>query len=242
MTRTSSSDCAPYRCVFIDWHGTLSHSRFWEDQSDLAPLAQALFSPVGPCRKLLEPWMRGALTSEEVVRTVASATGIDYEVALDSLIASCQRMIVPAAVFEAIASLRKQGIKVVIATDNMDTFWRWTVPSLGLEQRFDAILSSAERKALKWDVDRAGRSLFFGDFLAREGIGPGEGVLLDDSAEAEGHIRGFGIDYLHIASPRGLLVALWYLQADHAVRTEPSERASWAAIRRAAAQRLFRPQ
>lgn len=158
--------------------------------------------------------MRGALTSEQVVGEIARSTGIDYNQALDGLIASCRAMVVPEATLAAVAALRARGTRVVIATDNMDTFWRWTVPSLGLTQRFDAILSSAALGAHKWETDDAGRSLFFQPFLDRAGIGPRESILLDDSAEAANIVEGFGIDYRQITSSEQLVEVLAALATD----------------------------
>src|SRR5262245_33574264 len=111
----------PYRCIFIDWHGTLSISLFWGHRPDLAPPSTSLFSPDGQHRGMVEPWMRGALTSEEVVRLVAQDAAVAHEVALSELIASCRAMVLVAAdILDLVASLREQGTKVVIATDNMD--------------------------------------------------------------------------------------------------------------------------
>lgn len=200
-----------YRCVFIDWHGTLSHSLFWEHRDDLAPLRAALFAPDGSHSNLVVPWCRGALTSEEVIATVAATTGIDPAMALRELEASCRRMIIPAAALAAVAALRTRGTFVAIATDNMDAFGRWTVPSLGLARQFDAILNSAELRTSKWECDEAGRSRFFRPFLDRAGIGPGESILLDDSVEGEAHVAPFGIAYRRIAAPADLLSALAWL-------------------------------
>jgi FMN phosphatase YigB (HAD superfamily) len=204
----------PYRWIFIDWHGTLSTSLFWGHRPELAPLSALLFSPEGKHCGLIEPWVRGALTSEEVVQLVAHDANVAYDIALNELITSCQGMVLVASeVLNLVASLREQGTKVVIATDNMDTFCRWTAPSLGLDQHFDDILCSAELRALKWEADATGSSPFFGQLLAREGIGPGESILLDDNAAIEAHIRAFGIDFHQITPDSGLVKALRDLNA-----------------------------
>jgi FMN phosphatase YigB (HAD superfamily) len=81
---------------------------------------------------------------------------------------------------EMIAQLRAKGLKVVLATDNMDTFHRWTVPSLQLMSLFDDILSSFQLKALKSDCGAEGRSLFFAHYLQTHSIHRGESLVLDD--------------------------------------------------------------
>jgi len=196
-----------YRCVFIDWHGTLSTDRLWGHHPGFAALAAPLFAPTGDLAALLLPWLRGALASEAVVRALAEAGGVAYAPALREFIVGCRRMaLVSAEISGLIAALRGRGVTVAIATDNTDAFVRWTVPSLGLERLFDAILCSSDLGAVKPDVDARGRSLFFDAFLRRAGLGPGESVLLDDSPDAGGRIGAFGIDYRRLTPATGGLL------------------------------------
>lgn len=174
----------------------------------------ALFQPSAPGRWLL-PWLRGQFTSEDVIADICQGTDFDSALVLQELIVSCQRMQLVAETIPAyVANLRAKGIRAVIATDNVDTFHRWTVPSLRLYDMFDAILSSYELQALKEDKDQAGQSLFFSSYLQEHHIGPGESLLLDDGDEQFGNIiRQFGIDYQHIEPGRGLVPALQTLIA-----------------------------
>lgn len=211
-----------YKCLFVDWHLTLSTSVFWGQFNDpqhphyplFAFMQSALFGRAGLNTWLL-PWMRGDLTSEEVIAGVCRGTDVDPAFALQELQASCQQMrLVSDAVPDSVARLQAKGMKVVIATDNMDTFHRWTVPSLRLRMLFDDILSSFELRALKGDADRDGRSRFFTDYLQAHAIGRGESLLLDDGDEAFGNIiRQFGIEYHHIEPATGLPAALQALAA-----------------------------
>ncbi|HLW00673.1 MAG TPA: hypothetical protein VKT82_18595 [Ktedonobacterales bacterium] len=212
----------PYTCLFVDWHLTLSTSVFWgqfsapaHPQHALFALMQSrLFGPDGLNRWLL-PWMRGKLTSEGVLAGVCRGTDVDLAFALQTLQDSCRQMRFVADVIpDAVAALRAKGLRVVIATDNMDTFPRWTVPSLRLRALFDDILCSFDLGALKEDVDQDGRSRFFADYLRRQHIGWGESLLLDDGGEDFGAIiRRFGIDYQHIEPGKGLVPALQALIA-----------------------------
>lgn len=161
------------------------------------------------------PWLRGQLTSEEVIASICQGTDFDAALVLKELMVSCQRMkLVAETIPASIASLRAKGIRAVIATDNVDTFHRWTVPSLGLYDIFDGILSSHQLQALKEDKDQGGQSLFFSNYLQTHHIGPGESLLLDDGDGRFGNIiRQFGIDYQHIEPGRGLPPALQTLLA-----------------------------
>ena len=206
----------------MDWHLTLSASIFWEQFSDpmhpqhplFALMQLKLFAPAGMATWLL-PWMRGQLTSEEVVGTVCHGTGYDSVFVLHALRSSCQQMrLVSDVIPQLVADLRSKGLQIVIATDNMDSFQRWTVPSLGLHTMFDNILSSWRLQALKEDRDEDGRSRFFADYLHTHQIGPGQSLLLDDGDEEFGNIiRRFGIEYQHIEPGRGLVPALQELAA-----------------------------
>ncbi len=212
----------PYTTLFVDWHLTLSTSLFWEQFSDsqhpqhplFALMQLKLFAPDGAHTWLL-PWMRGHLTSEEVVVEVCHGTGYDPVFALQALRDSCQQMrLVSDEIPGLVAELRTKGLQIVIATDNMDTFHRWTVPSLGLHTLFDDVLSSWRLQALKEDVDQDGRSRFFADYLQAHQISPGQSLLLDDGDEEFGNtIRRFGIDYQHIEPGTGLVPALQELIA-----------------------------
>jgi hypothetical protein len=103
---------------------------------------------------------------------------------------------------------------VVIATDNMDTFHRWTVPGLRLHTLFDDVLNSWQLRALKEDVGQDGRSLFFANYLRAHGIGRGESLLLDDCDERSAKtIRQYGVDCQHIEPGKGLAPALRELLA-----------------------------
>ena len=214
-----------YKCLFVDWHLTLSTSVFWEQFSDpahpqhrlFAFMQSALFAPAGVEIWLL-PWMRGAFTSEAVVQGVCRGTDLDPFFALQELQTSCQQMrLVSEAVPQYVADLRAKGLRVVIATDNMDTFHRWTVPGLRLHTLFDDMLNSWQLRALKEDVGQEGRSLFFADYLQAHGIGRGESLLLDDGDEAFGRIiRQFGIDFQHIEPGKGVVPALQEILASFA--------------------------
>lgn len=205
-----------YRSLFIDWHNTLSTSLFWghlqdpvHPQHHLFPLLQPL--PPAIHQALFTPWMRGNVTSEEVIHAMSEQLRLDYELIWREFICGCQRMqLLSQEIPSLITHIRAQGVKVVIATNNTDSFSRWTVPSLQLLEVFDAILNSAEVRGLKWDVDETGRSLFFADVLQDHGLHPGESVLIDDnnSEMARERTQQFGIEYRRIEPRTGLVPEL----------------------------------
>lgn len=214
-TKTTSKKSKPkYKAIFIDWNGTLSPSKFWGHLEHLNHPDNALFTKIesslfGNLSPLLKPWMKGELTSEIVIQKIAEDSKLPYDRVLEEFIISCQKMqFVSDNVLNLIKVIRDKNVKVVIATDNMDSFSRWTVPALLLNTHFDDILDSHTLKAMKGDMDDSGKSLFFDDFITRNGILPGESVLIDDSEDKEGRIGNIGIEYRKIEPVVGLVPEL----------------------------------
>lgn len=202
------------KVIFLDWYNTLSTSKFWghwEDGShshfkEFDKIQSSFFGRVKP---MIDPWMRGLYTSEEIVREIANDTDIPYELLFNELILSCQSMtFVSDELPQIINEMRKKGLKVVVATDNMDSFTRWTVDGMKLNLMFDGVLSSYHIKSLKKDFDDRGNNLFFQDYLFENGIKPEESILFDDSEDKEDRIKKFGITYQRITSSEDFLFHL----------------------------------
>ncbi|MAG59732.1 hypothetical protein CMO96_03005 [Candidatus Woesebacteria bacterium] len=116
-----------------------------------------------------------------------------------------------------VKKLRGKKVKVVIATDNMDSFTRWTAPALNLKPIFDEILSSHELKVTKSAFGKNGESLFFKDYFRKNNIKPQETVLIDDGEDKENRLGRLGIDYRRIKA-LGLVAALKRLTRNPACR------------------------
>ena len=187
-----------YKVIFIDWDGTLSNSRFWErwlgtDKYDL--IQKELFVDGIEYIRL---WMTGLLTYSKVLRFVESKTGIAYDELASELEYSARHMkFIDNEVTNLIHKLRGNGVKLVLATDNMDTFRLWSVPALGLETLFDEVLTSDTRGSLKSEIYSDGTSKFFSQYLTRNNVQSGESVLIDNSLDIR-VVENFGIDFLHV--------------------------------------------
>lgn len=199
------------KVLFLDWDGTLSNSRFWEQwQSDPKHtekynlIQKVLFTDA---HDLLIDWMKGYKTAGSVVEYVADVTGLSYEELIAELQYSCEHMsLVDSNLQDLIQDVRSKGIAVVIATDNMDTFNRWTVPALKLEDVFDGIILSVDRGAMKADTFTDGTSRFFNHFFLNTGIKPNETVLIDNSLNNK-VVEKFGMEFLHV-NDKSLLKSL----------------------------------
>jgi FMN phosphatase YigB (HAD superfamily) len=193
-----------YKTIFIDWHGTLSNSRFWDrwakdiDKQHLHQQAQYALFEDAEGLLILKDWMRGLRSVNNVISYLHEATGIPAAELEDELRYTSENMaFINHDVVDRIETLRSMGAKVLIASDNMDTFRLWTIPALGLEGLFDGILTSERRGALKSEVNEDGFSPFFSLYLRQNNIQPGEAVLIDDNQELK-LVESLGIDFLHV--------------------------------------------
>lgn len=177
------------KTVFLDWFGTQSLNTFWEHWQDPTHPNNRYVQSIEDFFRhgeMVDPWMRGLLTAEDFVKEMGGAIGVNDDILLKGLRESCRAMqFISPEIPALISRLREQGKTVIVATDNMDTFSRWTVPSMNLDEIVNGVLNSHTLGALKSDFDQEGNSLFFGDYFNCHGIKAGEAILFDDS----GHTR-----------------------------------------------------
>jgi FMN phosphatase YigB (HAD superfamily) len=163
--------------VFIDFHGTICHDRYWRSLPDdrQARLAALLF---GADTRLVYEWMRGQHTAEAINRIVAAHLDLPYDELWQSFVSDCRTMHVSPATLARIARLRQRAT-VILITGNMDSFTRFTVPALGLDTAFDAIANSWHERRLKTDDGGAA----FLDHASRHGIPIENCLVIDDAAD-----------------------------------------------------------
>lgn len=202
------------KVVFIDWNKTLSYSLFWEHLQDknhpnhqhLPAIEKWLFVDN---RDVINPWMRGEFSAEDIASKMSQDTGIDSDTILGELRRSCEEMRYSIDDLEDIVSqLQTNGTKVVIATDNMDTFSRFTVPAMRLDAVFDEILSSYDTGYLKDDDHPEDSIPFFDEYLAKHGWNYADAILLDDSPDKSGKYKKLGFERALIDSPKVLKAEL----------------------------------
>lgn len=195
------------KTIFFDWNKTLSHSRFWEHledpthprHSDGKAIVQFLFNEQ---RSLLKPWMRGELSTHEILSKINAGTGILYDFLLQELKVSCEDMsLVHEGIVDQIQELRNRGIRCVIASDNMDTFRTYTLPVLKLDDVFDDFLLSNELRVLKHDIDREKKRIpFFENYLRELDLKYSDVVLLDDTLD-DGFYAYMGLQIVQVTKP-----------------------------------------
>lgn len=195
------------KVIFFDWNKTLSNSLFW---SHMSPDKQHKYSEYHgklitslfvENKHLINPWMRGEHTTQEVMQMLSPLVGLPAEILEEELAVSCRNQaFVDESIPELINALKAKGIKVVIATDNMDTFRKHTVPSMDLELLFDDLLISCELGLLKGDHDE--KSIpFFDEYLEKYNWKYSDSVLLDDCIDKTGVYDNLGLQIRQITSP-----------------------------------------
>src|SRR5581483_5900406 len=88
-----------YKCIFLDWFYTLSNSIFWEHLNDpvhphyqLSRIMQSAIFGSAHSSTRIDAWMRGELTSEEIIAPICQENRLDQQIVLHELMISCQQM------------------------------------------------------------------------------------------------------------------------------------------------------
>lgn len=161
--------------LFIDFDGVLCFDRFWRGlpEEHFKRLQEVLFEGN---KAMLERWMRGGHTAEEVNQYVAENLGIPYEEVWRIFVEDAKTMYISKEVLDAIAGIR--GLyQTVLITVNADSLDRFTVPALSLDTYFDLIVNSYTDGRFKYE-DNGG---LFVDAAKKLGAPIENAVLLDDS-------------------------------------------------------------
>lgn len=140
------------KILFLDWYGTLSSELFWphikkEDPKLSKRIEDILFNYSS---ELIRQWMLGDISAEAICDVIAENNTATSAMLFDELIKSCENMHVNQNTVETIQELRNDH-HIILVTDNMDCFSRFTVPKTGIEKWTDAILNSSDLKRFKTD-------------------------------------------------------------------------------------------
>lgn len=149
--------------------------------------------------------MRGKYSSEEINELIAQRTGLGFGVLWHAFTRDCKSMRISSDLIAEITALRKVW-RVILTTDNMDCFDRFTVPALSLETAFDGIANSFNEGCLKTDSN--GET--FISHLAGEIT---EAVLVDDSKTTCEFFRKLGGTAYHVTNKTPAIRHLKNLQA-----------------------------
>jgi len=203
------------KIIFLDWNKTLSYSRFWqhwesgtnEYNSYSKPIIESLFNDNN---EMIIDWMKAKYNSNQICDFLSRKVGLSSHIILKELEYSCKNMVLcDPQIPDLISKLRESGSKVYVATDNMDTFRKFTIPSMSLGQLFDDFLISYELKASKIDtIDVDKKSAFFHEFMYQNDFDYHDCILLDDCADKSDLYKLWGLETININSPVHLVDSL----------------------------------
>lgn len=135
--------------LFVDFDGTLCFDKYWRSlpHEQYEKIQSLIFGADG---KHLNDWMLGKYSAEEINQYIADEVGIPFSTLWSVFVDDCKTMKVSMKTLEKISSLRERYTTVLI-TGNMDSFTRFTVPSLQLDTHFDNIYNSFSEGKHKTD-------------------------------------------------------------------------------------------
>ena len=163
--------------LFIDFDGTICFDKYWRSLSpDKFEVVQKTI--FGEDRTLLNKWMLGEHTAEEINQIVSKSTGVPYEELWQLFVNDCETMQVSEKVLDKINQLRNK-YTVILMTGNMDSFNRFTVPALHLDKYFDHINNSFFDRQFK--DDNNGEK--FIEYAKAFEVDIGECILIDNSSK-----------------------------------------------------------
>lgn len=135
--------------LFIDFDGTLCFDKFWRTLpfEKYNAVQEFLFSGEN---QFVKEWMSGNLTSEDINKLVSEKIAMNTAELWNIFVKECESMVIDQDILTKINNLRNR-YTVILITDNMDCFERFTVPALKLRDFFDHVVSSYTEKASKGD-------------------------------------------------------------------------------------------
>lgn len=168
--------------LFMDFNGVISYNNYWCSLEDTNHELTHFFKPVEQYvfmenRELLKDWMKGKHTSESVHEIIGKQVGVDSDKLLQVFIQDCRNIDTSEKILEALQEL-KEGYYLILRTDNMDSFDRFTLPrAVRLKEVFDRIDNSFNLGELKRDNN----GQYFLDRAKEQNISINQCYFIDDS-------------------------------------------------------------
>lgn len=164
--------------IFVDFDGTICFDKYWRSLSakDYEIVQSYIF---GKESTLVNDWMLGKYTAEEINSLLADKIAMPFEKLWELFVKDCKTMHVSKLILERLNNLRIK-YTVILITGNMDSFTRFTVPSLGLDKYFDFINNSFFAGKLKDDSS----GVLFTEYANKLNVPITECFIIDNSPKA----------------------------------------------------------
>jgi len=202
-----------YKTIFFDWNKTLSNSLFWSQFADPKHERHDWHKNIVNFvfienKHLIDDWMRADINENDIASLISDKFGYSRDIILKDLAESCENMeLVSDEILGLINEIKRKEITCVIATDNMDTFMKYTKPAMELGEYFDGFLVSFDKKVLKFDVKKNSIP-FFDDYLEKKSLLYKDVLLIDDCIDKSGTYDKLGFEILQIFNSADFLEKL----------------------------------
>lgn len=170
--------------LFCDFHGVISYNFYWKSlqnpQHYLHIYHQAIIvNCLDTNNNILQSWMIGDLTTEQVHVILHQKTGVPYQDLMDIFVDECRNIDIFEAFLAKIRSVKDKYF-TILATGNMDSFDRFTLPYNSiLQNTFDRIDNSYNIGILK----TSNNGEYFVNTIQEFAVDTKSCVLIDDSQE-----------------------------------------------------------
>lgn len=191
--------------LLVDCHGTISSSTFWTNLGSKALARRADAALFGKRRELIDRWMLGLATAEEVHRVLASELDVDFDWLWKKFTNQAKRIHISG--LTRLAALRNT-FRVALVTVNVDAFSRFSVPSKKLNSFVDVVINSADWKSSKTD-DNDNLLIAATDLLSCD---VDNSILIDDKERVCRHFANLGGHSICIRSVKETLSVLSALE------------------------------
>lgn len=171
--------------LFVDFNGVISYNPFWITIKDSKHKLNKHFAKIEDLifkknKDIVLSWMSGKLTTEEVHIMLSRELNIpkaEVDEIYDLFVKECENIDLSKKILNKLMELKKY-YKVVLVTDNMDTFHRFTIPNNRvLTDVFDEIYDSYLRGKFKKSNDGE----LFIEISQKFNVPTEYGTLIDDS-------------------------------------------------------------
>ncbi len=192
--------------LFIDFYRTVSFDHLWSTHPRSKEIGASTFCEGN--RERIAAWMRGECTAEVMVADIAKNVDLSESELWESLVQSATNLVVLEETIPLIKEAKKD-YRVVLFTDNFDTFTRFTVPgNPSFYTVFDGIINSADTGILK--CDQLGKSFLN---IARDLIT--QSILVDDSDSSKETFEALGGKVFQVGTAELTMEALRSVVTNH---------------------------
>ena len=197
------------KIIFVDFYGILSTTRFWFSADNPSHKLYKYREDIGDFlfsddRTLVNAWMRGEYTSEEIHQIIAEKFPVYFDELFNIFKEDCARIELSQKILKRLKEMPESYLRIMV-TDNMDSFDRFILPANPiLGETFHEINNSFYAKKLK--ADKNGE--WFLDILKNYDVPIESCVLIDDSLKNCETFQNLGGKYYNTKTEEEVLEAL----------------------------------